>query len=133
MTERAADNPFVPSQPYYPADILNSLVDVKPMPECTKTIGLCRNGRDYSLGKTRLASDTETGLGLLLKLHEEVGEVTRAPRDITEYADVLQVLMDLAKHNGLSWLDVLRERELKSDESGTFLPAWLWTRVEEAE
>lgn len=97
------------------------------MNKSTKTIGLCRNLRTYTFGTTRVAKPAEAHLGLALKLHEEVGEVCRAPQDVSEYADVLQVLMDFAELNGIAWETVLRACEDKLRTSGRFInPALLW-------
>ena len=38
---------------------------------------------------------------LVAKLHEEASEVGNAPRDVTEYADVMEVLLQLAHFNGI--------------------------------
>ena len=94
----------------------------------TKTIGLCRVGRVYEHGRTRLATNQEVGLGLALKLFEEVGEVTRAPRDVEEYADVLQALQDYAISNNVDWADDLVARDRKERMSGGFLPGLLWEK-----
>lgn len=96
------------------------------LPATTKTVGLCRNARVYSLGTTRMATREETALGLALKLHEEVAEVTRAPTDVSEYADVLQALQDYAEFNGVLWEHVHTARLNKAKDAGTFLPAVLW-------
>ena len=87
----------------------------------TKTIGLCRTKRDYTEGVTRAATREETALGLALKLHEEVGEVCRAPRDVEEYADVLQALRDFATVNGVSWVAVENVAKMKQADDGSFL------------
>lgn len=92
----------------------------------TKRIGLARTRRAYTQGATRPATASEAHLGLALKLHEEVAEVVRAPRDVFEYADVLQALMDYAELNGVSWRDVLDAMAMKSNQDGPFLPALLW-------
>lgn len=92
----------------------------------TKTIGLCRNLRTYTQGVTRPATHQETSLGLALKLHEEVGELVRAPLALDEYADVLQALRDFATLNGVVWSSVERAAETKAAQDGTFLPPLLW-------
>ena len=63
-----------------------------------------------------------------LKLHEEVAELVRAPLDLSEYADVLQALMDYAELNGLSWTDVLIAKDNKRRKCGGFLPGTLWKK-----
>ena len=92
----------------------------------TKTIGLCRNQGGYEFGDTRDATEPKTQLGLALKLHEEVGEVCRAPRDVDEYADVLQALQDYAALNNVPWPQVLERAQEKAEERGTFMPGKLW-------
>lgn len=94
----------------------------------TKTIGLARTGRHYSLGTLRNATSEEAALGMALKLHEEVAEVVRDPGDVSEYADVLQALMDYAALNQVSWNDIMIEQVHKRDASGPFFPAKLWKR-----
>lgn len=96
------------------------------MNKTTKTIGLCRTKRKYSLGVTREATRDETALGLALKLHEEVGEVVRDPHNTDEYADVLQALMDYAALHGIEWRKVLNRCEIRGALAGGFLPGLLW-------
>lgn len=92
----------------------------------TKIIGLCRTDGVYTHGHTRTATVTEAYLGLQLKLFEEVGEVCRAPRDVAEYADVLQVLFDLARYHGISEDEIEQARRAKADAKGGMIPARLW-------
>lgn len=93
----------------------------------TKLMGLCRNLRTYTAGHTQPATPTETFLGLACKMHEEVQEVINAPKDRSEYADVLQALMDFAELNGIDWLDVEAALDKKAAVSGTFInPPLLW-------
>lgn len=92
----------------------------------TKRIGLARTKRTYTHGTTRPATEQEAHLGLALKLHEEVAEVVRAPKDMDEYADVLQALMDFAELNGVLWVGVEAALEAKRHFDGPFLPALLW-------
>lgn len=92
----------------------------------TKRIGLARTKRTYTHGTTRPATAQEAHLGLALKLHEEVAEVVRAPKDVDEYADVLQALVDFATLNGVSWRDVTNAVVKKDLRDGSFLPALLW-------
>lgn len=96
------------------------------MKKTTKMIGLCRHAGVYTQGSTRAATLTETLLGLGLKLHEEVAEVVRAPRDVSEYADVLQALSDFANANGVSMADIEAARDEKFAAKGGFLPGTLW-------
>ncbi len=57
---------------------------------------------------------------LVSKLYEEVAEVADGMDDLSEYADVLQTLMDLARLNNLAWQDVLDTRINKFHEHGGF-------------
>ncbi len=57
---------------------------------------------------------------LMSKLHEEIAEVAEGMDDPSEYADVLQALMDLARLNGLTWQDVQDARIEKFHERGGF-------------
>ncbi len=57
---------------------------------------------------------------LVGKLHEEVAEVADRMDDPSEYADVLQALMDLARLNGVSWQDIRDARVKKFHERGGF-------------
>ena len=91
------------------------------MLDTTKGIGLCRVGMSYTLGTTRQATLSETRIGLQAKLLEECGEVSKAPFDHSEYADVLQVLMDLSKINGIPWGMVEKTQQDKKLERGGFL------------
>lgn len=96
-----------------------------------KGIGLCRVKRKYSMGDTRPASTSEALLGIQAKLLEECGELVKAPKDVSEYADVLQVLNDMATLNRVDWLDVVNEACRKNSERGGFtndkLQALLWS------
>lgn len=57
---------------------------------------------------------------LVAKMHEEVGEVADHLTDASEYADVLQALMDLAALCGVTWRSVELEQALKHNERGGF-------------
>lgn len=57
---------------------------------------------------------------LVQKMHEEVQEIAEAPTDPFEYADVLELLMELAASVDLSWDDVERARRSKRKERGGF-------------
>ncbi|KKK95648.1 hypothetical protein LCGC14_2670680 [marine sediment metagenome] len=57
---------------------------------------------------------------LILKLHEEVGEVAEDLTDTREYADVLQALMDLAQLSGVPWEEVETELIWKAKHRGGF-------------
>jgi len=93
----------------------------------TKMMGLARNNMTFGQGAARTATETETYLGLCLKLHEEAAEVILDPTDVTEYADLLQVLQEFAELNGVSWTEVEEARSTKCQERGDFCPPVLWT------
>lgn len=57
---------------------------------------------------------------LINKLHEEVGEIAEKPFDVSEYADVHQVLIDLAAMNGISQGEIEIARQRKFEERGGF-------------
>lgn len=100
----------------------------------TKTLGLCRVSMHYKLGQTHIATDSEARLGIQAKLLEECGEVVKAPEDIYEYADVLQVLMDMAALNNIGWDLVIEAQKTKHQKRGGFLndngQALVWRREE---
>ncbi|MCG8506208.1 MAG: hypothetical protein MI755_16510 [Sphingomonadales bacterium] len=55
------------------------------------------------------------------KLLEELGELAAAKfQSAEEYADVLQVLQDLARENQVEWGDVEEARRIKKKDSGGF-------------
>lgn len=53
--------------------------------------------------------------GTMLKLFEEIGEIVASPRDSSEYADVLIVLVDLAFQNGISGAEMMKQAHAKMD------------------
>ncbi len=57
---------------------------------------------------------------LVAKLHEEVSEVADHLTDASEYADVLQALMDLARLSGVTWKEVETELDWKLERRGGF-------------
>lgn len=58
---------------------------------------------------------------LILKAHEEVQEIQDSDcKDLTEYADVLTVLMSLASLNDIAWSDILKVKDRKMRERGGF-------------
>lgn len=59
-------------------------------------------------------------LALCLKLHEEAAEIAADPTDPEEYGDLLEVMMELARINGVSWNDVLMAQEEKRTWKGGF-------------
>jgi predicted house-cleaning noncanonical NTP pyrophosphatase (MazG superfamily) len=92
----------------------------------SKTVGLIRVKMVPTFGTKRIASDMEYSLGLFAKLLEEAGEVVRAPKDVSEYADLLQVLIDLAANNGIGLAQIEEERVRKEESLGGFYPGYVW-------
>ena len=55
------------------------------------------------------------------KLWEETGELVHSGwRDPAEYADVIEVLKEIARRHGVDWDDVEAERQRKHEEFGGF-------------
>lgn len=65
---------------------------------------------------------------LIAKLHEESQEIAGSPRDVTEYADVLEVLLTLAAWFGFSALDIETARIKKVHECGSFSQRYVMVR-----
>lgn len=78
---------------------------------------LARGGEPY---RTLVIPDEAMNLVLIGKLHEEAEEIRENMQDRAEYADALQVLMDLALRNGVSWSDVEAMRMSKLQYTGGF-------------
>lgn len=58
---------------------------------------------------------------LLGKLHEEATEIASAGfKDVSEYADLFQVMLDLARRNGVSWRQIEEAFLAKWRERGGF-------------
>lgn len=58
-------------------------------------------------------------MGLYLKLHEEAAEIADAPHNPEEYADLLQVIVELMHMNNISPTDVERiMHEKRADKGG---------------
>lgn len=58
---------------------------------------------------------------LLEKLHEELTELKQADyRDVTEYADVIEVLLSIGKFHNLSFPDILEATLAKRTDKGSF-------------
>lgn len=66
--------------------------------------------------------NTPAGLmGLLCaKLHEEAAEVADDPTNPEEYGDLYEVLLRMAKLNGVSWKTIEKVRLEKAAEKGAF-------------
>jgi predicted house-cleaning noncanonical NTP pyrophosphatase (MazG superfamily) len=67
---------------------------------------------------------------LLLKLHEEADEISRDATDPVEYADLIEVMMELARINGVSWSVVEEARQKKFEERGGFRRGRIWIKDE---
>lgn len=78
---------------------------------------LAKGGIPY---RTVVLPDDAMNLILIGKLHEETEEIRAALQDKNEYADALQVLMDLAARNGVNWQDVMIARVHKLEKAGAF-------------
>lgn len=66
-------------------------------------------------------------MALLLKLHEEVEEISRDASRPYEYADMLEVLFELARINNVSWGSIEAEIICKRAAKGAFREAQIWT------
>ncbi len=66
-------------------------------------------------------------MALLLKLHEEASEIADAATDASEYADVLEVLLELAKINGVRWAAIEQALLCKRERLGGFHMAQIWS------
>ena len=78
-------------------------------------------GLDYTDPSVTEIEKDETFVYLILKLQEEFLELQEsAYKDIYEYADVLEVLMSIAKAKKVKWRDVEVARQIKLKEKGGF-------------
>jgi len=59
-------------------------------------------------------------LALVSKLHEEAEEIAECATDPAEYADMIEVLIELARINGVSWEEIERTAIEKREERGGF-------------
>jgi predicted house-cleaning noncanonical NTP pyrophosphatase (MazG superfamily) len=57
---------------------------------------------------------------LCLKLHEEAAEIADNPTSPEEYADLLEVMLELMRVNGITWSQVEGARTMKLEEKGGF-------------
>jgi predicted house-cleaning noncanonical NTP pyrophosphatase (MazG superfamily) len=65
-------------------------------------------------------SDEGKQLALCLKLHEEAGEIADCPSDPSEYADMLEVMLELARLNGVNWSHIEKALVQKRKVLGGF-------------
>ena len=66
-------------------------------------------------------------MALLLKLHEEANEIADAATDPTEYADLLETLLELAKINEVPWSKIEKAMLSKREQLGGYQMAQIWT------
>ncbi len=67
-------------------------------------------------------------IALCLKLHEEAAEIASAPADPFEYADLLAVMIELARLHGLTPEHIFDAFKRKHEAKGGFRMARIWTR-----
>lgn len=79
------------------------------------------DGTDIA-GRTIRPANGLEGKHILLcaKLHEEAAEIVDDPKDPAEYADLLEVMEELARINGVSWRKILSVKKKKHAERGGF-------------
>ena len=83
---------------------------------------LVRDKHVAGAGERVRPANTRAGqhLAITQKLHEEVCELADDPTDLGEYADVLELLQELARQNGVDWRDVEKVQCDKRAERGGF-------------
>ena len=83
---------------------------------------LVRDKHTAGPGERVVPANTRAGkhLAITQKLHEEVCELADDPTDLGEYADVLELLQEIARQNGVDWRDVEARQLQKRDERGGF-------------
>lgn len=75
--------------------------------------------KEGELPKIAVMTDKEYRNELGLKLQEECNELLSS-YDISEFADVLEVLEAIAKSRSISWDKVLEEKVKKANKKGKF-------------
>jgi len=76
---------------------------------------------------TKPCNQDEYDLFLKLKLSEELDELKQSKyTDISEYADVLEVLHTLMNVSGISWEQVLEEKRRKANIEGSFSSGFIY-------
>jgi len=77
-----------------------------------------------------ILTDEQSHQWLVAKIAEETQEIIDSNfNDISEYADVFEILIALAKKNGFTKADILRARNTKLKDKGSFDLNLLWTEV----
>jgi predicted house-cleaning noncanonical NTP pyrophosphatase (MazG superfamily) len=86
--------------------------------------------RQLNEGDTLAPCNTLAGKRMLLqqKLHEESAEIADNPGDPAEYADLLEVMLELAKTNGVPWAEIEKAVLEKREERGGFRRGMVLTR-----
>ena len=84
------------------------------------------HGQDYGGSVYCTGRSAEKQVALLLKLHEEAEEISRGATNPEEYADLLEVLVELAAINGVEWTAVMRAVSEKHDRLGGFKLGRIW-------
>lgn len=89
-----------------------------------------RVGRALEPGEVLRPANSTSGKRMLLqaKLHEEAAEIAMDPADPAEYADLLEVLLELARTNGVAWADIEAALLRKREERGGFKRGLVLTR-----
>lgn len=65
-------------------------------------------------------------MALCLKMHEEASEIADEPQDAYEYADLLEVIFELARMHGVSNDDIMNAMADKRHRKGGFRMARIW-------
>jgi predicted house-cleaning noncanonical NTP pyrophosphatase (MazG superfamily) len=78
---------------------------------------LANGGEPY---RTVTAPDEIMNLLLVAKLHEEAEEIREDMTDVAEYADLLAVLLSLARRNGIAFVEIVTEMQAKRGIAGDF-------------
>jgi len=93
-------------------------------------VKLVRDRIEQAHTDTLAPANSLAGKRMLLqqKLHEESAEIADNPNDPSEYADLLEVMLELAKTNGISWDRIEKAVLQKREERGGFRRAMVLTR-----
>lgn len=86
----------------------------------------------YPSDKYFTVSGSTKRVFLLKKMHEEIEEVARDPNDILEYADVLEILLELASEFGYTLEQIDHYRKQKAKVKGGFKAGLVWDEPCEA-
>ena len=75
---------------------------------------------------TKVVEGDELADALNEKLREEVQEWIDSDTDAEELADILEVLMAIARHHGILWSDIEEARVKKARDRGIFSEGIIW-------